>query len=98
MRNTHSCLDHLVQTRPRCLQDRFRVLAHLMRLLGHGAFDQLALVVPWDLTREPDKALGFDGMRLQGCEHCTLFGDSREPYIRSDCCERVQLLVHRSHE
>jgi hypothetical protein len=64
---TYTNPHHLVHTAAGRFEDGFQIAAALGRLLGDGAFDQVALGVGGDLTSTPDLAGGFDGLTVWSC-------------------------------
>lgn len=57
--------DDLFQTRVGLLENFAYVLADLVRLLGHGAFDEVAFRISGYLSCHPDLAIGSECLRLE---------------------------------
>ena len=62
---TYGGLDYLVQAGASSLENSLGVLAHLVSLFSDGARNNFGVTVSWDLTSEPDEAVGLNALGLR---------------------------------
>ena len=80
--DTYRYLDDLGKAGPRGFQNSPCVLAHLVRLLRSGTSDELPVCLRGNLTRNKDKPIGFDGLRVWTNGYA--ISTSHAPYAESN--------------
>lgn len=61
---THIDLDNFLNGRSSGVQNGNDVLAALLSFLGDTTFNEVSIVIGWDLARNIDLAVGFDSLGL----------------------------------